>query len=184
MISVRSSFYNQDKWLAFPGFLVSLVGLSNQFSIKFFVNRPGLEHWFLVIKTNSPNENLFRYGQRKFASLSGIHFGRYTIISARTQGKLNRKLNPRGVYERSSYLNNLNNLKWVSVNYCWTSNEIIKFMESPILLFDSSRLSNLALDWCSAFISFLSFGFLNINVSYGSFSLGKVLFRFCDLLGD
>jgi len=184
MISVKSSYYSKNKWLAFPGFLVSFARLN--VPIDFLVNRPDLEHCFSVIETNFPNENLYSRSEINYPILSDIQFERYTIISARTQGRLNRKLSWLGLYGRSSYLDRLNNLKWVSAGYHWESyiNKTVKFMDSPILIFDSSSVNNLIWDWCSAFISFLSSGSLSTLVSYRSFSLGKIEFRFNNLVKD
>jgi len=183
MISIKSSFYSKDKWLAFPGFLVSFARLNTP--IHFSTNRPDLEHCFAVIETSSSRENLSFRSEISYPLLSDIQFGRYTIISARTQGKLNRKLTWLGLYNRSSYLDSLDNLKWVSANYNWSRHKVaINSIESPILIFDSSCINNLIWDWCSAFISFLAFGFLSISVSYGHFSLGKITLKFCDLLKD
>ena len=184
MISVKSSFYSGDKWLAFPGFLCSLFTLIGQPPIPLLINKPGLEHWFLVVENNSVNEVFSYYGREKYPLLSKIQFRRYTVFSANTQGKLKRKLNFRGVYLRSSDYDGLDKLRWVSAKFRWSIGGFIKFMESPILLFDSSCVDNLIQDWCSSFISFLSFGYVSINVSYSSFYLGKVPFRFCDLLED
>jgi hypothetical protein len=185
MISVKSSFYSKDKWLAFPGFLVSLARLVTYVHpIDFFVNRPDLEYCFAAVETNSPNKNLFSRSGMSYPKLSDIQLGRYTIISARTQGKLKRKLSYRGVYSRSSYLDSLNNLRWISAKHHWTIFRTIEFMESPILIFDSSNVNGLTWDWCSAFISFLSSGYLNVRVSYRSFSLGKIEFRFGCLMED
>jgi len=185
MISIKSSFYSKDKWLAFPGFLVSFNRLS--LPMNFFLsNRPGLEHCFSVVETSFSIENLsFRF-DLSYPLLSDIQFERYTIISARTQGKLNKKLSWLGLYNRSSYVDSLDNLKWISADYHWasSSDKFVKFIDSPILLFDSSRVRNLIWDWCSAFISFLSFGCLNIVVSHGSFHLGRVEFRFSNLLRE
>ena len=184
MISIKSSFYSKNKWLAFPGFLVSFARLT--IPIDFSINRPDLEHCFAVIETSSPGENLSFRSELSYPLLSDIQFGRYTIISARTQGKLNRKLSWLGVYNRSTYLDSLDNLKWITAEYHWAnrSNKTINFIDSPILLFDSSSVNNLIWDWCSAFISFLNYGCLNILVFHRSFSLGQIEFRFRDLVND
>ena len=184
MISIKSNFYSKDKWLTFPGFLVSFARLNTP--IDFSINRPDLEHCFAVIETSCPSENLSFRSELNYPLLSDIQFGRHTIISARTQGKLNRKLSWLGVYNRSTYLDSLDNLKWTSAEYHWAdySNKIIKSIDSPILLFDSSRVNNIIWDWCSAFISFLNYGCLNIFVSHRSFSLGQIELRFSDLVND
>ena len=184
MISVKSSSYVQDKWIAFPGFLCSLYMLFNRPSVPLLVNKPGLEYYFAVVETNSPSENLSHCCKRKYPVLSGIHLGRYTIISAATQGKLNRKLNWLGLYKRSFSSDKLSNLKWVSAKFHWSGHGIINSMESPILLFDSSCVDNLVRDWCFAFISFLASGFLIMNILYNSFCLGKAKLKLCDLLED
>jgi hypothetical protein len=187
MISIKSSFRYQDKWLSFPGFLVSLNGLNiYRLPIDFLANRPDLEYCCALVETNSPNENLSRRCEIDYLILSDIQFSRYTIIAARTQGKLNKKLSWLGNYGRSSYTDSLSNLKWISAEYHWAnrSNKIVKSIDSPILLFDSSRVDNLIWDWCSAFISFLNSGCLNIFVSHRSFSLGQIEFRFSDLVND
>ena len=187
MISIKSSFRCKDKWLAFPGFLVSLKELNTyRLPIDFLANRPDLEHCYALLETNSPSENLSCRYEIDYPILSDIQFGRYTIMAARTRGKLNRKLSWLGRYSRSSYTDSLSNLKWTSAEYCWAnrSNKIIKSINSPILFFDSSRVNNLIWDWCSAFISFISYGCLNIFVSHRSFSLGQIEFRFSDLVDD
>jgi len=183
MISIKSSSYSKSKWLAFPGFLISFKELNTYgIPIDFLSNRPGLEYCSALLETNFPNENLSRSYEIDYPILSDIQFERYTIIAARTQGKLNRKLSWLGRYIRSSYTDSLSNLKWISAEYHWSnrSDKIIEFIDSPILLFDSSTVNNLIWDWCSAFISFLNFGCLNILVSYRSFSLGQIQFRFSD----
>jgi hypothetical protein len=53
MISVKSSFYSGDKWLAFPGFLCSLFMLIDRPPICLLVNKPDLEHCFSVVETDS-----------------------------------------------------------------------------------------------------------------------------------
>jgi len=184
MISVKSSFYGPDKWLAFPGFLCSLFMIMDRPPICLLINKPGLEYCISVVETNSLNENLSYYGKAKYPLLSKIQFRRYTFFSAGTQGKLNRKLSFRGVYRRSIRNDGLDKLRWVSAKFRWSSGGFIKFMESPILLFDSSCVDTLVQDWCSAFTSFLMFGFLDINISYNSFYLGRTRLEFCNLLGD
>jgi len=187
MISIKSSSYSKNKWLAFPGFLVSFEKLNiYRLPIDFLADRPALEHCYSLLETSSPSENLSRCYEIDYPMLSDIQLGRYTIIAARTQGKLNRKLSWLGGYSRSSYTDSLRNLKWTSAEYHWAdcSNKIIKSINSPILLFDSSGVNNLIWDWCSAFISFLNYGCLNIFVSHRSFSLGQIEFRFRDLVND
>jgi len=187
MISIKSSSYSKNKWLAFPGFLVSFEKLNiYRLPIDFLANRPDLEHCYALLETNSPNDNLSCRDEIDYPILSDIQFGRYTIMAARTQGKLNRKLSWLGRYNRSSYTDSLSNLRWTSAEYHWAdpSNKIIKSIDSPILLFDSSRVNNLIWNWCSAFISFLNYECLNIFVSYRSFSLGQIEFRFRDLVND
>jgi hypothetical protein len=182
--SIKRGFPTEENWVAFPGVLFSLVSLRTQFPNELSVNRPGLEHWFLLIRNSSLNENLSRYSRLKYLALSDINFRRYTIISVRSQGMMNRKLNRCGVYNRSDCADILNNLSWVSAEYHWAGYGVINSMESPILLFDSNFFGHLDRNWCSAFISFLSSGFLTISISYKPFSLGKIAFRLCDLLED
>jgi len=187
MISIKSSSRCQDKWLSFPGFLVSFDRLNiYRLPIDFLANRPDLEYCCALVETNSPTENLSCRYEIDYLILSDIQFSRYTIIAAKTQGKLNRKLSWLGRYSRSSYTDSLSNLKWLSAEYYWEdlSNKIINSIASPTLLFDSSVVNNLIWDWCSAFISFLNFGCLKIFVSHRSFSLGQIEFRFGDLVND
>jgi len=192
MISLKVGLYFEDHWLAFPGFLISLRRIPKPNSsyvgflkdrIKFLVNKPDIEHCFVLKEDYCDISNLIRYFERRCDFLFENQFKKYTIICVGTQEKLNKRLNDSGVYSRSKYPDGLDDLEWVSSKYDFASNEVINFMESPILLFGSTSYSgNVARNWCSAFVSFLSFGSLNISVYYEPFYLGRIGLRFCDLL--
>lgn len=184
MVSVKSSFWDSDKWLAFPGFSILFVEFLDKSPIRFLVNKPGLEYSFAVLDTKCPEGDLARRSRLAYPLLSDFQFGRYTIISVGEQRKVKRRLNSCGVYIRSNYLDRLDDLRWASAGYRWANyiDKVVDSMESPILIFDSNRVNDIIGYWCSAFVSFLSFGFIKVSVSYGSFSLGEVPFKCCDLL--
>ena len=180
MVSVKSTAYDEYKWSAFPGFLVSLVELFGRIPIRFYRNRPNIKPSFSVLETISSRDGLFHnYGLRYYL-LSVTELKRYSVIPFGTQRELNKKLNGCSVYIRSSCSDILGNPKWVSAKYQWkwTSLRVIDFMESPILLFDCYCFSNIAEVWCSGFVSFLRFGFLGADSLYRTFYLGNAPFKF------
>jgi len=193
MISLKIGLYFEDQWLAFPCFLISLRRILKPNSssvgfltdrIKFLINRPSIEHYFAVKENHSDSRSFTRYFESRCDSLSENQFRKYTIICAATQGKLNRKLDGSGVYDRSKYPDGLDDLEWISAQYHWASYRVISSMDSPILLFDTTYSSNVVQKWCTAFISFLAFGALSIDVSHNPFYLGRIELKLQDLLKD
>jgi hypothetical protein len=192
MISVKANTHYRQGWLAFPGLFVRAIRFYFPFEDGRLLNKPGLEHWFVLVDSNPSGEDVSESYRMCYPSLSLTYFTRYTIISARTQGMLNKDLSYNGVYLRDSFFDHLAKLKWVPAKFRWANyaSRVINSMDSPILLFDESYLSGVARNWCSAFVSFLSDGHIIVSVSYhvsvgdhyGSFYLGQMDLSSFDLL--
>ncbi len=170
-------------WFAFPNSFIYGQGLFGPFRLH--INRPGIRHWLASVDSTYLIEGLSRRAWLGYRSLSLRDFERYKVIPARTQGDLNKKLYGlpgRRVYHRSEHGDRLSDLRWVSASFCWGEGiDYVASMSSPILLFDRSRLSGVAHNWCSAFLSLISSGVVEVSVYYGFFHVGKVSLGFSDL---
>jgi hypothetical protein len=191
MISVNSRAFDEDDWIAFPGLSVSLFGINkpNRSSVGFLGNpiefradRVGIDNYFAVVKDGFNEENLLRNRGLRHNLLSFFCLRRYSFLPYRTQRELSKRLPYLGVGVQVRFVRSrvLGDLSWVSAKYRWrwSSPAVIDFMESPVLIFDSSRLSDLADIWCSAFASFLRLGFLRAESLYKVFYLGSSKFEF------
>ncbi len=157
---------------AFPDALIVLYPMHEVLlGISFLGNRPSIDHWLTVAKSGLSSEyvlgDLIHNARRSADDLIQM----YTVIPARSRSHLRFRLLGSWVY-RNPLEDSLYDLKWVSAKYTRGDRSQVLSIQSPILLFDSSFSKSFAIDWCSAFVSFLGYGFLDCVVHYSCLCLG------------
>jgi hypothetical protein len=176
MISIKSSYRSDTELAAFPDALINFYRLHNlslgPAGIKILSNRPDLDHCVLAVEKQVPTEDMLTYYFDRFAygDMNEL-FEMYTVIPAGNRRTLKRKMNG-STYFRYNYGHSLHNLKWVLAKYVFAVPGKVLFMQSPILLFDSSVSSYFIDCWFSAFASLLSTGNLECVVNHTHFCLG------------
>jgi len=184
MVSIKSIYSYSIELAAFPDVLISFYRINNlslgMAEIKILSNKPDIDHWLLVTGKEIPLEDMLHYFNNNAYMDMDQLFMMYTIIPARDRRILKRTMSG-SVYYRSNYNNSLHYLKWVSAKYVFAGIDQILFIQSPILLFDSSVSSFFMNSWFSAFLSLLRTGVLNVVVNYTHFCLGTFNLNLCDL---
>jgi len=175
MISVKSSYRSGTELAAFPDSLIDFYRMYNlslgYAGVKTLLNRPDLDHWILAIERQVSVEDMITYlNCNAYADMNRLS-EMYSVIPAGNRRTLKRKTNG-FAYLRPTYDSSLKNIKWVSAKYVCVGQRQVLFMQSPILLFDSSVSSFFIDSWFSAFVSLLSNGVLDVIVSYAHFCLG------------
>ncbi len=174
---VRGSPGLDVRFGAFPDTLVglhSMSGVSPKESITnidFLKNRPHIDHWLAVAASGLSSEYVLGDlcdGAREDADYL---IQMYSVIPARDRHRLRYKLVGSSVY-RNPFEDCLYNMRWVSAKYVHDGWGHILSIQSPILFFDASFSESFAVDWCSAFVSFLGYGFLDCVVHYSCLCLG------------
>ena len=172
MISIKSRRFSvYTELAAFPDVLIDLhsmdeLGLRSE-GIKRLINKPDLDHSILVANRKHSLKDMANYFC--FNAYTDMYrlFMMYTVIPVGSLQVMESR------YYRSSYDDSLRTLRWVSAEHVCTEDGKVLFMQSPILLFDSSVSGSSPNDWFSAFVSLLDTGLIECIVIRARFCLGN-----------
>jgi len=176
MISVFAEFKSGFVDVSFPNSKIVLQNIFDFVEAKywgFHNNRPGLCYWLLVLVSNISFSEFVRVTELEYGVASYLNLHNYTIIFARDQRVLQRRIKHVGVYYRSYRDNNLFNLKWTSSKVIANAFGEIVYLTSPIQLFGRYRNHSILHVWASGFRSSIASGCLEVRLSFHCFYLGK-----------
>ena len=176
MISVFSEFKSGFVDVSFPNSKVVFQNIFDFVEIKywrFYTNRPGLCYWVSVLVSNIDFNEFARLTELEYGVASYLNLHNYTIIPARDQRILQKKIKYIGVYYRSYGNNSLFNLRWASSKIFANAFGEIVYLTSPIQLFGRYRNHSILHVWASGFRSSIADGCLEVRLSFHCFYLGK-----------
>jgi len=161
--------------VSFPNskvFIQDISGIGKDEGVILLDNKPGLSHWVLVMVSNIDTCDFARLTEIEYLSTCYLRVCTYTIIPARDQKALSKKVKYVGAYYRSHSRDNLFNLRWTSSKIFANSFGEIVSINSPIQLFGRYRNYYILYIWASGFLSILDSGRLEVRLSFYCFCLG------------
>jgi len=176
MISLFSEFKSGFVDVSFPNSKIVIQNILDFVGNKYFdfyTNRTGLCYWAFVLVSNMDFGEFKRLTEVEYGVSSYLRFCVYTIISARDQKTLQKKIKYVGVYYRSQENDNLFNLRWSSSKIFANAFGEIVYLTSPIQLFGRYRNYSILHIWASGFRSSIADGCLEVRLSFHCFCLGK-----------
>jgi len=176
MISVFSEFKSGFVDVSFPNSKIVIQNILDFMGNKhfdFFVNRTSLCYWVLALDSNMDLREFVRMTELEYGVASQLRLLAYTIIAARDQRTLQKKIKYVGVYYRSYGNDNLLNLRWASSKIFVNDFGEIVYITSPIQLFGRYRNYSILHVWASGFRSSIANGYLEVRLSFHCFSLGS-----------
>jgi len=175
MISIIPEFKSGLVDVAFPNSKVT-VQEALEFRYNEYMilpeNKPSLYHWVLVLISDLNTNEFARLTELNYRFASYLRFRIYTIIPARDQKSLAKRVKWVGRYYRNYGTDNLFNLRWTSSKIRANDFGEIVSLTSPILLFGRYRNYDILYVWSSGFLSSLTDGCLEVRLSFHCFSLG------------
>ncbi len=168
----------------FPDTVINLYSTSrlpSDFIFRFLRIWQSVNHWLVIARRGVSLENADLEGSdSKARDDMNLLFSLYSVVPARDRRSLRRFIYGSRVY-RDSPKDSLRSLEWVSARYVHDGRGQLLFLQSPILLFDSSFSEFLMDSWCHAFVSLVRDGFLECVVHHACFCLGAFQFNPFDL---
>jgi hypothetical protein len=178
MISAMPEFKYGLVDVSFPNskiFIRNIFDFRTNEHVLFLDNKPGLYHWVLVLVSNIDTIEFARLTEIKYEVVSYLRFCVYTIMAARDQKVLEKKIKYLGMYYRSQKNDSLLNLRWTSSKIRANEFGEIVSLTSPIRLFGRYGGYDILYVWASGFRNIIANGCLEIRLSFHCFSLGSLV---------